>query len=48
MADERDPNVENDEIGNTIEEDVVDSADDEFEEVDDADGSDDAGEDIET
>jgi hypothetical protein len=35
MEDKRDPNLENDEIGNTNEEDVVDSADDEFEDVDD-------------
>jgi hypothetical protein len=34
MADERDPSLENDEIRNTSEEAIVDSADDEFEDVD--------------
>jgi hypothetical protein len=46
MADKRDPDLENDEMGNSIEEDIVDSADDEFEDADDADDSDD-DEDIE-
>jgi hypothetical protein len=40
MADERGPDLENDEMGNSNEEDVVDSADDEFEDADDADDSD--------
>jgi hypothetical protein len=40
MADERSLDLENDEMGNSIEEDVVDSADDEFEDADDADDSD--------
>lgn len=44
MADKRDPNVENDEIGNTNEEAIVDSADDEFEDVDEADDSEDSDE----
>jgi hypothetical protein len=39
MADERDPNFENDEFGNTNEEDIVDSAEDEFEDVDEANDS---------
>jgi hypothetical protein len=42
MADERDPDLENDEIGNSNEEDIVESADDEFEEADDADDTDSA------
>jgi hypothetical protein len=44
MADEREPDLENDEIGNTNEEDLVESADDEFEEADEADDSDDSDE----
>jgi len=48
MADKRDPNVENDEVGNTSEEAIVDSADDEFEDVDDADDSEDADEEGDT
>ena len=40
MADERDPDLENDEMGNSNEEGIVDSADDEFEDADDADDSD--------
>jgi len=47
MADERKPDLENDEMGNSIEEDVVDSADDEFEDADDADDADDT-DDIDT
>jgi len=48
MEDKRDPDMDNDEIGNSSEEDIVDSADDEFEdddsdddEVEDADEADD-------
>jgi hypothetical protein len=41
MADERDPDLENDEMGNSIEGELVDSADDEFEDADDADDADD-------
>jgi hypothetical protein len=37
MEDKRDPNMDNDEIGNSDEEDIVDSADDEFEDADDED-----------
>ena len=51
MADERDPDLENDEMGNSIEDDIVDSADDEFEDADadDADADDtDAIEDLES
>jgi len=45
MEDKRDPDLENDEIGNTNEEGIVDSADDdEFEDVDESDDSDEAGE----
>jgi len=40
MADKRDPDLENDEIENTNEEAIVDSADDEFEDVDEIDDSD--------
>ena len=47
MADERDPDLENDEMSNSIEEGVVDSADDEFEDADDADDADDT-DDIDT
>jgi hypothetical protein len=47
MADERDPDLENDEMGNSIEDDIVDSADDEFEDADDADDADDT-DDIDT
>jgi hypothetical protein len=42
MADKRDPNLENDEIGNTNEEAIVDSTDEEFEDADEADDSDDS------
>jgi hypothetical protein len=45
MEDKRDPNMDNDEIGNSNEEDIVDSADDEFE---DADDEDDDSDEIET
>ena len=48
MADKRDPNLENDEVGHTNEEAIVDAADDEFEDVDEADDSEDADEDGET
>src|SRR5216117_3956932 len=41
---ERNPNLEDDEMGNTSEEDVVDTADDEFEDADEVDDSDDADE----
>jgi hypothetical protein len=41
MADERDPDLENDEMGNSIEDDLLESADDEFEDADDADDADD-------
>lgn len=34
MEDKRDPDMDNDEIGNSNEEDIVDSADDEFEDDD--------------
>jgi hypothetical protein len=34
MEDKRDPDIDNDEIGNSNEEDIVDSADDEFEDDD--------------
>jgi hypothetical protein len=34
MEDKRDPDMDNDEIGNSSEEDTVDSADDEFEDDD--------------
>ena len=37
MEDKRDPNMDTDEIGNSNEEDIVDSADDEFEDADDED-----------
>jgi hypothetical protein len=37
MEDKRDPDMDNDEIGNSNEEDVVDSADDEFEDADEED-----------
>jgi hypothetical protein len=40
MADERDPDLENDEMGNSVEEDLVESADDEFEDADDDDADD--------
>ncbi len=33
MEDKRDPDMDNDEIGNSNEEDIVDSADDEFEDA---------------
>jgi hypothetical protein len=42
MEDKRDPNLENDEFGNTNEEGIVDSADDEFEDDSDDDDSDDS------
>ena len=41
MADERDPDLENDEMGNSIEDDIVESADDEFEDADDAEDAED-------
>ena len=44
MEDKRDPDLENDEIGNTNEEGILDSADDEFEDVDESDDSDEADE----
>jgi hypothetical protein len=37
MEDKRDPDMDNDEIGNSNEEDIVDSADDEFEEAEEDD-----------
>ncbi|HMJ82853.1 MAG TPA: hypothetical protein VK504_06785 [Vicinamibacterales bacterium] len=37
MEDKRDPDMDTDEIGNSNEEDIVDSADDEFEDADDED-----------
>jgi len=40
MEDKRDPDLENDEFGNTNEEGIVDSADDEFEDVDESDDDD--------
>jgi len=49
MADKRYPNMEDDEFGNTNEEDIVDSADDEFDDDDsDDDDSDDTDEDLES
>jgi hypothetical protein len=49
MEDKRDPDMDNDEIGNSSEEDIVDSADDEFEDDDsDDDDSDDTDEDLES
>ena len=48
MADERDPDRDNDEMGNSNEENiVVDSADDEFEDADDADDDSDDADDTE-
>lgn len=45
MEDKRDPDMDTDEIGNSNEEDIVDSADDEFEDADeDADEDDDTDE----
>jgi len=40
MEDKRDPDMDTDEIGNSNEEDIVDSADDEFEDADDEDDDD--------
>jgi len=37
MEDKRDPDMDTDEIGNSNEEDIVDSADDEFEDADEDD-----------
>jgi hypothetical protein len=37
MEDKRDPDMDNDEIGNSNEEDIVDSTDDEFEDADEED-----------
>jgi hypothetical protein len=48
MEDKRDPDMDNDEIGNTNEEDIVDSADDEFEDAEEDDEADDADEDLES
>ena len=48
MADERDPDLENDEMGNSNEDDFVDSADDEFEDADDADDADAIEEDLDS
>jgi hypothetical protein len=48
MEDKRDPDMDNDEIGNTNEEDIVDSADDEFEDAEEDDESDDVDEDLES
>jgi hypothetical protein len=49
MEDKRDPDLDNDEIGNSSEEDIVDSADDEFEDDDsDDDDSDDTDENLES
>jgi hypothetical protein len=45
MEDKRDPDVDNDEIGNSNEEVIVDSADDEFE---DDDSEDDDSEDVDS
>ena len=39
MEDKRDPDLDNDEIGNSNEEDIVDSADGEFEDAEDDDES---------
>jgi len=39
MEDKRDPDMDNDEIGNSNEEDIVDSADDEFEDAEEDDES---------
>ena len=44
MEDKRDPDMDNDEIGNSNEEDIVDSADDEFEEADEEEDDDDSDE----
>jgi hypothetical protein len=44
MEDKRDADLENDEIGYTNEEGIVDSADDEFEDVDESDDSNEADE----
>ena len=44
MEDKRDADLENDEIGNTNEEGIVDSADDEFEDIDESDDSNEADE----
>jgi hypothetical protein len=49
MEDKRDPDMDNDEIGNTSEEAIVDSADDdEFEDAEDDDDSEDVDEDLES
>ena len=48
MEDKRDPDMDNDEIGNSNEEDIVDSADDEFEDAEEDDDSDDTDEDLES
>jgi hypothetical protein len=48
MEDKRDPDMDNDEIGNTSEEDIVDSADDEFEDAEEDDEADDVDEDLES
>jgi hypothetical protein len=48
MEDKRDPDMDNDEIGNSNEEDIVDSADDEFEDAEEDDDSDDTDENLES
>jgi len=48
MEDKRDPDMDNDEIGNSNEEDIVDSADDEFEDAEEDDDSDETDEDLES
>jgi len=48
MEDKRNPEMDTDEIGNSNEEDIVDSADDEFEEAEEDDDSNDADEDLES
>ena len=44
MEDKRDPDMDNDEIGNSNEEDIVDTADDEFDEAEEDDDADDTDE----
>ena len=48
MEDKRDPDMDTDEIGNSNEEDIVDSADDEFEDAEEDDDSDETDEDLES
>ena len=48
MEDKRDPDMDNDGIGNSNEEDIVDSADDEFEDAEEDDDSDETDEDLES